>query len=274
MWSPLISVADAAQILQTSQVVVLDVSFTYPAILPKPPAGFIPGALYWDIEHTVVDTSSPLPHMMPGVDLVQASLQDLGVSGDSHILLYDNQGVFASPRAWWMLRSVGLEQVQIINGGLPAWLAAGFSAMDTPGLVKKQGDFVAKPRKDFFIDADRVEVWRHQGDVQLLDARSAGRFHGIADEPRPGLRSGHIPGAKSLPYSDLLRDGLMKPPEELALLFSQRGVNSQQTLVFFCGSGVSACVLALGATLAGYKKLHVYDGSWAEWGASERPLAL
>jgi len=275
MPTPLVSVRWLEANIASGSVVVLDASMAPIGGAPPPrPAEtpYIPGARVFDFDHRICDRASPLPHMMPSAELFEAELRALGVNRDSQVVVYDKVGIFSSPRAWWMLRSMGHEAVAVLDGGLPAWLAAGLPTENTARPPSAPGDFVARPQPGYFCDADRVAEVLGRAGQRVLDARSKGRFEGSEPEPRQGLRSGHMPGAINLPFSAVQREGRMLPPDELRQLYASK-VGELDQLIFSCGSGVTACVLALGATLAGHSKLSVYDGSWSEWGLpSSRPV--
>ena len=275
MPTPLVSVSWLEANIGKDAVVVLDASMAPIGAAPPPrPAEsrYIPGARVFDFDHRICDRASPLPHMMPSAEAFQTELRALGVNRDSQVVVYDKVGIFSSPRAWWMLRSMGHDAVAVLDGGLPAWVAAGLPTESTPGQPSAPGDFVSRPQPGFFCDADRVAEVLDRAGYVVLDARSPGRFEGREPEPRQGLRAGHMPGALNLPFSAVQREGRMLPPDELRQLYAGKA-GERDRLVFSCGSGVTACVLALGATLAGRSELSVYDGSWSEWGLpSSRPV--
>ncbi|MER7952648.1 sulfurtransferase [Streptomyces sp. NPDC096079] len=227
----------------------------------------IPGARVFDIDGTMSDTTSPLPHTMPDLNAFARSLRALGLHDHSVVVAYDAAGLYSSARAWWMLRVAGFDRAAVLDGGLPAWKAGGLgcepaSASTVPTAA---GDFIAKPRPELLADSVTVTAALSDGASAVLDARSRERYAGQVTEPRPGLRRGHMPGAVNLPFTDLQVDGRMRASDELHALFSA-AAGPRERLVFSCGSGVTACVLALGADLAGYHDLAVYDGSWSEWG--------
>jgi len=271
---PLVSVRWLAAAIDDPDLVVLDATFhpSPPADWSTRPPQYLPHARRFDFDKRICDPASSLPHMMPSAELFEREVRALGVRRDSRVVIYDRIGTFASPRGWWMFQAMGHDRVSVLDGGLPAWQQAGLPVVAAPEEPTRPGDFVARPRAGLFCDADRVEAALGDASVRVLDARSEGRFFGREPEPRTGLRGGHMPNAVSLPFSSLQANGRMRSPEELRALFAAR-VDGDPELVFSCGSGVTACVLALGATLAGRTRLSVYDGSWSEWGLpSARPV--
>ncbi|GAA2411037.1 sulfurtransferase [Streptomyces pulveraceus] len=233
----------------------------------------IPGARAFDIDGPLSDHSGPLPHTMPGAGRFTEELRSLGVNDGDTVVVYDAAGVYSSARAWWMLRAMGVDRVAVLDGGLPAWADAGLPLESArPSPAAPPGDFTARPRPGMFVGAEEVAAALADPAAAVLDARSRDRFTGTAAEPRPGLRSGHMPGAVNLPFGELQRAGRMRPADELRAVFAALA-GERERLVVSCGSGVTACVLALGAELAGYRGQSVYDGSWSEWGLpSQRPV--
>ena len=231
----------------------------------------IPGARFFDFDRRICDHDASLPHMMPDAALFSCEAQRLGINQDSLVVVYDSYGIQTSPRAWWMLKAMGLANCAILDGGLPAWEAAGL-ALDTDPVAdgaQPSGNFEASMHSSMISDAHEVLLATAAPDVRILDARSADRFYGRAPEPRPGLRGGHMPGAYSLPFDQLTQNGHMRPvPELQSALFTLAPKNSR--LIATCGSGVTSCVIAFAAHLAGYRDISIYDGSWAEWGAGDR----
>ena len=231
-------------------------------------AAHIPGARFADIDQLSNQTTS-LPHMLPQPADFAAAVAALGVSRQSHVVVYDQRGLFSAARLWWMFRIFGHARVSVLDGGLPGWVA-GFGALEagTPQPAKP-GDFTAvfhgAPVRDL---AQMLQNLESQAEL-VLDARPAARFHGTVAEPRAGMRSGHIPGAKSLPISEVLANGFLLPPEELHEKFAARGAVGTRKLVMSCGSGITAAVLALAAEQAGLPTPAIYDGSWSEWGSRD-----
>ncbi|MEU6276999.1 sulfurtransferase [Streptomyces populi] len=239
-------------------------------------APHVPGARPFDLDGALSDHTSAVPHTMPGAREFTEALRALGVHDTDTVVVYDAQGVYSSARAWWMLRAMGFDRAAVLDGGLPAWTAAGHPVDDGPAAYDgPRGTFTARPRSGLIVDADTVAAALAEPRAAVLDARTRERYAGTAPEPRPGLRGGHMPGSVSLPFGELQHDGgRMRPADELRTAFAA-AAGDRERLYFSCGSGVTACVLALGATLAGYRELAVYDGSWSEWGLpSERPVAI
>lgn len=268
--TPLVNVQWLHEHLSEPGLIVLDASV--PPVVPgfvalnaEGPLKVIPGARRMDYDKEICLPDSSLPHMMPGQELFEEKIRELGINNDSRLVVYDDTGVYASPRGWWMLRAMGHEQVTVLDGGLPAWIEAGLPINNTYETAVAPGHFKAQPAEHGFCDFETVLQALDNPDYQIVDARSNGRFHGIDPEPRPNLRGGHMPSARNLPCKAVVNEWYMKSPEELRMLFSDL-VNPEQTLVTSCGSGLTACMLTLAATLAGHKRCQVYDGSWAEWG--------
>ena len=271
--TPLVDVAWLAAHLADPRLVVLDAHMPPPGSAPVAgPVMQIPGARRFDFDSDIRDQRSPLPHMLPSAEQFSAQVQALGINRDSLILVYDRLGIFSAPRALWMWRAMGHGAVAILDGGLPAWLAAGQPVEEAQPYAGPAGDFVAAPVADLFCNGDEVAARLADGSRPVVDARARERFAGGVAEPRPGLRSGHMPGALNLPYAELLRDGRFKPANELRTALGSL-LATDSAPVFSCGSGVTACVLAVAAELAGYRGMTVYDGSWADWGSDpQRPV--
>lgn len=230
-------------------------------------AGHLPGAVFFDIE-ALSDHTTSLPHMLPRAEAFAVAMRELGVDGRKHLVVYDEGNLFSAPRAWWMLKAFGVETVSILAGGLAGWQRA--------GLPLQEGD-VTLPESDFeaTFDADRVKrltdvlLVSHERTAQLVDARPAARFNAQADEPRPGLRRGHIPGALNVPWPDLVVEGELKTTDELKEIFERQGVDITKPIIASCGSGVTAAVVILALATLGADDVKLYDGSWSEWGARD-----
>ena len=204
--------------------------------------------------------------MLPSVDEFQQAAQKLGINSDSTIVCYDAMGIFSSPRAWWMFKAFGHDKVFVLNGGLPKWIEAGGATQEHFSQSQKIGNFQSKFQSEMVFSANQVLESIGNPKIQVIDARSRGRFNAEEPEPRKGSRGGHIPGASCLPFTELLNDGLFKNKAQLSEQFQSVVKKDAERLVFSCGSGVTASVLALVADECGYNNLTVYDGSWAEWG--------
>ena len=229
----------------------------------------LPGAVFFDIEK-LSDHSTPLPHMLPLPEEFSRSMAELGVGDQMDIVVYEQEGVFSAPRAWWMLRTFGASNVFLLDGGRRAWIVAGLpteSGEVHPAPARFDARFNADAVRDF---AQIEQLIAQHG--QILDARSAGRFSGASPEPRPGLNSGHMPGAVSFPFTELVEDGRLKSGEQLRELFSAKGVKIERPITTTCGSGVTAAVIALGLEVAGAQDVSLYDGSWAEY--AQHPRAV
>lgn len=256
-------------------VVVFDASWYLPAHKRDPKAEYeaahIPGAVFFDHE-AASDTASPLPHTIPSAVEFSSYVGALGATEGDTIVVYDGMGLFSAPRAWWLLKTFGARDVRVLDGGLPAWTSAGLPV---------ESGVVQRPAQRFvpLFDADAVVELGEMRDIvetrtlPVADARSAGRFAGAEAEPRAGVRPGHMPGARSLPISDLVTDGRLKSPDELRSAFAAAGLDPEVPLVTTCGSGVTAAVINLALDRLEVPRARLYDGSWTEWGsAADTPI--
>ncbi|WP_120513096.1 sulfurtransferase [Photobacterium salinisoli] len=227
----------------------------------------IPGSVFFDFDKEICDKDSSLPHMLPGADQFASQVSELGISNKDTVIVYDSHGLFSAPRVWWMFKVMGHDKVAVLDGGLPAWKAAGGS-LESGSVTEmpEKGQFSANFRTEWVIDAQTLLEKLADPQVVVLDARPAARFYAQQPEPREGIRSGHMPNAKSLPFGQLVKDSRLVSQSILKQRFDAFSEQDQQ-LIFSCGSGVTACILALAADVAGRKNLTVYDGSWTEWGA-------
>lgn len=267
----LVETAWLAEHLGDGNLAVIDGSWHLPTENRNPRAEYlkerIPGAIFFDID-AISDTSSPLPHMLPSPQAFAAAVGALGVGDRMRVVAYDSVGMFSAARVWWTFRAMGLESVAVLDGGLPKWKAEGRPLEHGPPAERQPRSFTTQLDEDLVRDRSDVLGIVERGGAQVIDARSAGRFEGGAPEPRPGLRSGHIPGSLNIPYGVLLnKDGTFKSPGQLKAIFQAAGVEPDQPAVTSCGSGVTASIVSLALALVGQPRSAVYDGSWSEWGA-------
>jgi thiosulfate/3-mercaptopyruvate sulfurtransferase len=273
--NPLITPEWLSARLQNPDTILLDATLTPVGVTPaidthaRYLAAHIPGAIFFDIE-ALSDHATSLPHMLPTAEVFSRSMSSLGVSDRATIVIYEQVGVFSAPRAWWTLRTFGAQNVRILDGGFRAWTEANLPTESGP-VHHPPATFHAKLSSEAVKDLTQLkaEIENHH---QILDARSSARFNGTAPEPRPGLSSGHMPGATSIPFTELVEDGRLKPAEKLRELFAANNVDLHQPVTTTCGSGVTAAVIALGLELAGAKQVSLYDGSWAEY--AQQPDAI
>lgn len=230
-------------------------------------AKHIPGAAYFDID-LISDSSIPLPHMLPSPEQFARQMGELGIGDGDRVVCYDGAGLFSAARAWWMLRAMGHANVAVLDGGFPKWLAEK-RATEAGRAQPQPRRFTPRPDKRLIRSIEQVRDNLSTHQEQVLDARARGRFKGTEPEPRPGVRSGHIPSAANLPYNELLdpKTGTVLPKDQLIARFEAEGIDLSKPVVTSCGSGVTASALALGLYLVGQADAAVYDGSWSEWGA-------
>jgi thiosulfate/3-mercaptopyruvate sulfurtransferase len=255
--------------LDSPDLRIFDASWHMPAAGRDPRAeylqGHIPGAVFFDIDG-VADHSTGLPHMLPAPDVFAAEMRRLGFGDGMRAVVYDSVGLFSAPRLWWTLHVFGVDRVSILSGGLPAWTAEGrpLAAGETNHAPR---EFTPAFDAALVADAARVDAALRSGDARIVDARAADRFMGRAPEPRPGLRSGHMPGAYNLPFAAVLEAGRMKDKAGLDAAFAAAGLDPEKPTIASCGSGMTACILSLALAASGRAPAAVYDGSWSEWGA-------
>lgn len=229
-------------------------------------AGHIPGAIYFDLDKNA-DTASGLPHMLPDAATFSAMAGAQGIASDKTLVVYDEAGLFSAPRAWWTFTVMGARDVRILEGGGPKWRAEN-RPLETGESVAPAAAFDARLNSGAVADFETVLAASQSGQ-QILDARGAARFAGETPEPRAGLKSGHIPNSRNLPFDTLIADGALKPRDELEAAIRSAGIDPQKPVITSCGSGVTAAVLALALDTIGADKVALYDGSWTQWGGRD-----
>lgn len=276
--SALVSTEWLAEHLQAPDVRVVDGSWYLPTEGLDPrqeyEAHHIPGAVFFDIDE-IADTSSPLPHMLPSPEKFSSRVRKLGLGDGVRIVVYDQRGIYSAPRVWWTFRVFGHQDVVVLDGGLRKWMAEG-KPVATGTEQAAERHFSARVDTTLVRELDQVRRDVESGRRQLVDARPPERFEGRAAEPRPGVRSGHMPGARNLPFAGLIdpESGTLEPAETLAKRFDEAGVDRARPIVTTCGSGITAAILALALHELGRPDAAVYDGSWVEWGqAEDAPVA-
>jgi thiosulfate/3-mercaptopyruvate sulfurtransferase len=272
-YQTVISCQQLHQISDSSNLVILDASI--------PPVGNMKPAVHswpeisiyqakrFDLNNHFSDPNANLPHTMPTAEYFQQQAQALGINKNSQIVVYDDLGIFSSPRAWYMFKAMGHNNVAVLNGGLPAWLSHSFTIepKEQAEQLNQQGNFIAKQQANYFSGSSDIVENINSEQKLVLDARAAARFSGSVEEPRAGMRKGHMPKAINLPFSELLNQGHFLSDQHLKEKFIKLNPESKP-MIMSCGSGVTACVLALAAEYCEYESVTVYDGSWSEWGAS------
>jgi len=229
-------------------------------------AEHIPGARFFDID-AISDDQSDLPHMAPPVEKFISRMRAMGIGDGHRVVIYDTVGIFSAPRVWWLFRLFGKTDVAVLDGGLPKWRAEGRPIEDMAPALRDR-HFTARRDAALVRDVTQVAASAKLGDMQILDARSPGRFRGEEEEPRPGLRAGHIPGSINLHYAMLLNpDGTMKDAAGLRAAFAAAGADPERPSITTCGSGITAAIISLALERLGNRRHSLYDGSWVEWGA-------
>jgi thiosulfate/3-mercaptopyruvate sulfurtransferase len=276
---PLVSTDWLAEHRKDPDVRIVDSSWYLPAMQrdgrAEYEAAHIPRTVFWDIE-TVADTTSGLPHMMPTPEDFARHMSAMGIGDETTVVVYDGIGLFTAARPWWMLRAFGHDKVVILDGGLPKWMAEGRPVTDRPPL-QRTATFTPRPRPGLIRNIEAIIENLDSGHEQVVDARSEARFTGREPEPRPNLRSGHIPHSRNLPYNHLIdpQTRTVLPLHCLRNRFAGVGIDLNRPVVASCGSGVSACIVALALYLIGKTDAAVYDGSWTEWASrSDTPIEV
>ncbi|MEQ8825284.1 MAG: 3-mercaptopyruvate sulfurtransferase [Filomicrobium sp.] len=267
---PIVETDWLADHLSAPDLVVLDASWYLPAANRNGHEEFlaehIPGAQFFDIDE-LSDETSDLPHMLPSTVKFASRMKEMGIGDGVRVVIYDSAGIFSAARAWWTFRVMGHEDVKVLNGGLPKWKAEGRPVEDGPAKKRASVHFTPRVNSALVSDSDDISGYIKNGQAEIVDARPPARFTGEEPEPRPGLRLGHMPGAKNLPFGQLINsDGTLKSEEEIRAALADANVNTQASIATTCGSGVSAAIIALALASIGRPDVSVYDGSWAEWG--------
>ncbi len=266
----IVETAWLAEHLEAPDLIVFDASWHLPNsdrnAKSEYQASHIPGALFFDIDD-LSDEKSSLPHMLPSTVKFASRMKKMGVGDGMRIVVYDTHGLFSAARAWWTFRAMGHKDVAVLNGGFKKWVAEGRPVEDMPPRSRTARHWTPLQNNELVRDLSDMKGYVEKKNMQIVDARPAGRFEGREAEPRAGLRQGHIPGARNVPSSMVLNaDGTLKPRSELQKLFLDAGIDPAKPVVTTCGSGVTACILSLALAQLGQINAAVYDGSWAEWG--------
>jgi len=267
----LVSTKWLAKRLENAEVRVLDASWYLPGMNRNPIIEYekrhIPNARFFDIDD-ISDNRSELPHMVPPIEKFMSKFRKLGVGDGHQVIVYDGSGMFSAARVWWLFKMMGHKNIAVLNGGLPKWISDGFPVNDKPPIIRDRHMMVDQI-SSYVRDVTQVAAASKLGDHEIFDARSPGRFRGEENEPREGLRRGHIPNSKNVFFKSLLNeDQTFKNTTELKRVFYSAGVDMTKPVITTCGSGVSAAVLNLGLELIGKTDHSLYDGSWTEWGMS------
>lgn len=262
--------------LDAPDLVILDASFHLPGSGRDGAEEFhqshIPGAQFFDIED-ISDKDSALPHMLPSAAKFSARVRKMGIGDGMRVVVYDKTNMSGAARVWWMFRVMGFSDIAVLNGGFAKWQAEGRGVQSGDARRRSERHFTPRVNSGLLRDLDDVKRLLGGNAMQIVDARAAGRFAGVDPEPRPVSRAGHIPGARNLPFMELLKpDGTMRSPKEVRAIAASHGIDSVKPVVASCGSGVTACVVALALATAGNETAAVYDGSWAEWSEADTPV--
>lgn len=261
--SPIVSVEWLHEHMNADNIIILDgtINKVFDISLEQ-----IPNARLFDIKKKFSDVSNAFPSAFPSVEQFKKEARKLGINKDSAIVVYDDKGIYSSARVWYLFRAFGFNNVAVLNGGFPEWLKAGYATEYMNLYEGGIGDFEANLQPNFMKFFDDIKTASKDKTHKIIDARSSGRFNCTEPEPRAGLRMGTIPNSVNLPFTDLLEAGVLKSKKDLAKAFYM-AAEQDDSIIFSCGSGITACVLALGAELSGYKNISVYDGSWTEYGS-------
>lgn len=271
MKNPILRAEELNEILANENIIILDCS------TESNKAGLesdfenikIKGARYFDLKNDFSDFGSIFPNTLPNPEQFQFNARKLGVNDSSKIILYDNLGVYNSPRVWWMFKIMGHKDVSVLNGGLPEWIKRKFSTQQEYDLEYDEGNFKSDFKNNMISDLNFIKQNLENDEIIVIDARSSKRFNSLESEPRKNLRSGNIPNSINIPFEKVLNNGEFKESEDLELVFNNINETSKK-LIFSCGSGVTACIVYLASELVLENEKSLYDGSWTEWGTLEK----
>ena len=264
--TPVVSVKWLHDNMKASNLIILDgtINKSFNASVEQ-----IENTRLFEIKKKFSDITNPFPSAFPSKEQFQKEAQVLGVNNDSVIVVYDDKGIYSSARVWWLFKAFGFNNIAVLDGGFPQWKKAGYKTEHMHVYNGKLGDFKANLQTNYMHFFNDVKIASKNKTHKIIDARSAGRFNCTIPEPKEGLRMGTIPNSVNLPFTDLLENGVLKSKKDLAKAFYMVA-EQDDPIIFSCGSGITACVLALGAEISGYKNISVYDGSWTEWGSLVR----
>ncbi len=268
--NPLVSVTWLSEQLNNPNLVILDVSLetNVANIEVEHPNIQIKGARYFDLKGTFSDLDNSLPNTLPSPEYFEKEARNLGINNNSIIVVYDNLGIYASPRVWWMFNAMGHKNIAVLNGGLPLWIKDNYPVEPLQQHKIVKGNFTVNYNPNLQKSASQILENISKKEAIVLDARSEGRFCGQIPETRENLKSGHIPSSVNLPFLEVLDNGMYLPKEEIKTIFHKLEITNK-TLIYTCGSGLTACILILAAELISEKNNYLYDGSWTEWGQLE-----
>lgn len=271
---PVVSTSWLNENLQEPELILLDASLpgTAEGETTKTDRVVIPGARFFDLKKRFSDPDAPFPNTMPSPEQFESTCRVLGINKNSKIIIYDNMGVYASPRVWWMFKAMGHEEVYVLDGGLPEWINDQYQVDVNYNENYASGNFKASYQDQLVKTYQEVLKNAQAQSFQMVDARSQGRFRGHEPEPRKQLKSGHIPGSVNIPYQQVLNQNKFKDTKSLIELFQEK-LGKEEQLVYSCGSGLTACIIMLAGQLAGKKSMVLYDGSWTEWATLQGQLA-
>lgn len=270
--SSLVSVDWLNAHIDLEHLIILDASIPKVGNSPKTSISplQIPRSRFFDLKKKFCNKEAAYPNTLPSIKQFELQARKLGINSNSQIIIYDDLGVYSSPRAWWLFKLMGFDNVAVLNGGLPAWKLANYPLIEQSESYWEKGNFHVNYRPNLVTFFEGIQTKSKAASIKIIDARSKNRFHGLVPEPRLGLRSGNIPNSVNLPYFDVIESTSILNASTLQSIFNNF-VKPEDTLVFSCGSGITACILALAADLAGFKKWSVYDGSWTEYGSLTEP---